>query len=1017
MNTPHRMRSAFVFVFSILCASVRLAAQATPPPVAPAKTDETTPPKSDEVVPVPAAQPKSAPASKPATESDEEIVALSPFTVEADTDEGYQATQTLNGTRFRSELKDIGSSLTVFTEQMMDDLGANSINDLMAFAPNTDVFVGPTADTAGNGNDFINLGTQYVTRGGATTVVSQDFFATNVPNDRFNTESLTFTRGPNAILFGLGNASGAFVSSSKRARTTRTATTVAYQVDDRGSYRGTLDHNQVLKKDFAAIRYAGVYEALNTYRIPTENFQRRHYGTLTLNPFKSTVVRFNYEKGLINVPAVRPWPDFDGVSPWLAAGSPIIPVYSNTTTGKPFGTVNYTNTSLVSTEFSIGGVQIPTQFLTNQGQSARPSFANGFPVNGNNFRSLVNDAIYPTFASAFGNTALRLNDYRTYSAFLEQRITDNFFVELAYNKLANDVIALNGLTGGSNFVFVDPNAQLPNGDPNPNVGKLYVEGGSTRIDNPNETENVRFTASYNLDFHRFRSEWLRYLGRHQAAFFMEESETASWSSNNALRNVSAVDGSISSGITYRYYFEPEKGKIGTSGGKNYLQFPVLYAGTPIPQAKPTGLTPVFYSQQGLNMNASLVKTRALATQSFFWKDRIVVTYGLRKDDSTSWRGNPVNFAALRDANGSSPDGEDINLRQFLPGSRRERGGKTNTRGLVFHAAKWLSFTYNTSNNFQVNDFRLNVYGDLLPDPSGKGSDYGVKLALLDRKLFFEATYYTNSNINAPDNVSSNAAGDFKSPIDRLWQAVATFTGDPKYSTYPYNSIGTTWQDAVSTTSEGWEFSLTARPLSNWRVSLNGSKRGDNTTTERGPFITQYLAEYLPVIESHPEWQALNLPTLNIPVSQAVINLKNTLANFEKIRGSPSAQYASNWTLNLIQNYQFTGALKGFSVGSTMNARGKAIGGFQVDANNILDVTKPYYTSPTVIFGASISYRRKLFDGRINWNIQMNVRNLLDDYTVYPLYIVDSRDGLHTPSKAVFNVREPRTYLITSTFNF
>ena len=211
-------------------------------------------------------------------------VVLSPFTVEAGSEKGYLATQTLSGTRLKTDLKDIGSALTIFTEQLMDDLGANSIYDLMAFAPNTDPFVMSTSDVTGNGNDFINLPTKFVSRGGATTVVGQDFFTNNIPNDRFNSEALTFTRGPNAILFGLGNAAGAFISSTKRAKF-RDARVVEYQVDDRGSYRGTVDLNHVLRKDLLALRYAGLTENLNTFRAPTESFQRRHFVTATLTPF------------------------------------------------------------------------------------------------------------------------------------------------------------------------------------------------------------------------------------------------------------------------------------------------------------------------------------------------------------------------------------------------------------------------------------------------------------------------------------------------------------------------------------------------------------------------------------------------------------------------------------------------------------------------------------------------------------------------------------------------------------
>lgn len=160
------------------------------------------------------------------TSSEEEVFELSPFTVDASSESGYRANQTLNGTRLKSELKDIGSALTIFTEELMDDLGANSIEDLINFAPNTDVYVDDVTDNAGFGNSFINSDVTYVSRGGSTNLVGQDFFQTGLPNDRFNTERLTFTRGPNSVLFGLGNAAGAFVSSTKRANLRRASTTL-----------------------------------------------------------------------------------------------------------------------------------------------------------------------------------------------------------------------------------------------------------------------------------------------------------------------------------------------------------------------------------------------------------------------------------------------------------------------------------------------------------------------------------------------------------------------------------------------------------------------------------------------------------------------------------------------------------------------------------------------------------------------------------------------------------------------
>ncbi len=964
-----------------------------------------------------------APSTPVASAAKDEALVLTPFQVDASLDRGYAASQTLNGTRMKTDLKDIGSALTVFTEQMMDDLGANSIYDLMAFAPNTDPFIMSTSDITGNGNDFINIPTKFVTRGGASTVVSQDFFANNIPNDRFNSEALSFSRGPNAILFGLGNAAGAFVSSTKRAKN-KTASSVEYQMDNRGSFRGTLDHNQVLRKNLLSLRYAGVYETLHNFRIPTQNFQRRHFATLNFTPFKKTTVRVNYEKGLINAPAVRPWPDYDGVTPWIAAGRPLIPTYSNTTTGKPAGTQNFAFTGVVSTALSPAGTQITPQNLNNQGQSALPTFATGFPVNGANFRSLVNDSIYPTFASNFGNTAFRLTDYNIRSAFLEQEITRDLLIEIAYNRVDSHLVALNGFVGQSTQIFADPNAQLPNGSPNPNVGLLYSQAQSTRIDAPNVAENFRVMASYNLDFTRRSQKWLRSFGRHQAAVFMEHSDSQGWSSNNNLYNVTplATTGAAATLLNganllqYRYYFDPANGKIGTAAGKTLLTHPVLYANTPLPTRDPSGVTPAYVAQQGPSASESIVTTRALAAQSFFWDDRIVVTNGLRHDIQTGWTGAPADFAAQRDPNGIAPRLDGIDLRSFKPSSRLSRGGHTASHGIVFHALPWVSLSYNTSNNFQVNAAGKDIYGDLLPNPQGEGKDYGLKFNFFDRRLFVDVTYYTNSSVNASDSISSNPAGNFKQ-IDDVWNAIATFTGDVKYRTYPYSSISTTWADVVSTTSKGWEFAVTANPTPRWRASLNGSLRGNNTTSSRGTIVAKYFAQYLPVIKSQPEWQPL--AANGSIVSTRIADIENTLVNFAAIKNSPSSNFASKWTLNLVQSYDFAreGRLGGFSLGGSMNARGKAINGFAVDSKFVLDPTQPYTSPAYANFGAWITYKRKLFKNRVDWRLQLNVRNVLDQNTIYPLINVDTRDGKHTPNTAVYTLKEPRTYQFTSTFRF
>ena len=55
---------------------------------------------------------------------EEDVFGLSPFTVEGGADAGYRATSTLAGTRIRTDLRDVGSAISVVTAEFLSDMGA-----------------------------------------------------------------------------------------------------------------------------------------------------------------------------------------------------------------------------------------------------------------------------------------------------------------------------------------------------------------------------------------------------------------------------------------------------------------------------------------------------------------------------------------------------------------------------------------------------------------------------------------------------------------------------------------------------------------------------------------------------------------------------------------------------------------------------------------------------------------------------------------------------------------------------
>ncbi|MEO6002090.1 MAG: hypothetical protein ABIZ04_05995, partial [Opitutus sp.] len=82
---------------------------------------------------------QTAPTTARPDDQDEAIV-LSPFVVDATEDSGgYQAKSTLAGTRVRTDLKDIASSISVVTKQFLQDTGAKNSADLLVYTTNTEV--------------------------------------------------------------------------------------------------------------------------------------------------------------------------------------------------------------------------------------------------------------------------------------------------------------------------------------------------------------------------------------------------------------------------------------------------------------------------------------------------------------------------------------------------------------------------------------------------------------------------------------------------------------------------------------------------------------------------------------------------------------------------------------------------------------------------------------------------------------------------------------------------------------
>ena len=282
------------------------------------------------------AQTAAAPASSTATPSKEELIVLSPFSVAADADRGYQALNTLSGTRLNSKLEDLGSSITVVTKQQMSDLGLLDINDVFRYEASTegtDNFTTFVRNRTGGVGDQVQSDPQQANRirglGAAGTSglgVNTAFgnFATNnaIPFDPYNIAAIEVSRGPNSNLFGLGAAAGTVNVVPTQANAERRTYSADVRFDSYGGHRESLNINTPLLPGKLALRVAAVNESKGFVRKPSSERIHREFATILARPFKHTTLRVTAERYRNDNRRPNSITPRDTTAEWKAGGSP-----------------------------------------------------------------------------------------------------------------------------------------------------------------------------------------------------------------------------------------------------------------------------------------------------------------------------------------------------------------------------------------------------------------------------------------------------------------------------------------------------------------------------------------------------------------------------------------------------------------------------------------------------------------------------------------------------------------------
>ena len=234
-------------------------------------------------------------------------------------------------------------------------------------------------------------------------------------------------------------------------------------------------------------------------------------------------------------------------------------------------------------------------------------------------------------------------------------------------------------------------------------------------------------------------------------------------------------------------------------------------------------------------------------------------------------------------------------------------------------------------------------------------------------------------------------------------------------------------------AEGFEIDIVGNLTPNWRLSLNVGQQ-ETVTSNSAPIYDQVIQETLDnLLDLGIYWLAqapnLNLtgtpgdaeqrvPNADITFSQQYIQNAASPVAAARSKDGTVSQEQREWRGNLATNYAFSGDtwLKGFEIGGAVRYQSKAAVGYEqldLDGDGIYlpKLDDPIYGPSETRGDIWLRYRRKLLDNKVDWTIQLNMRNVIGDTDPIPIWA--------NPDRSFARFRNPptRDVFLSNTFKF
>ncbi len=903
--------------------------------------------------------------------NNEPVIRLDTFTVNTSKDTGYVAVDSLAGGRNNTPIALTPSSMSSLTSVFINDLQLTDVRSALRWTLN----VVPVSFNGGHdgGGDVFNSWS-YNIRGAGTgpqggNPPTVNYFPFYGVKDLFNVDRLEVDRGPNSILFGVGNLGGTVSTYTKIPRFDRDFVTLDLSTSNYGGGRAVVDVNQLVS--VRSDRDLGI--RINLLGDRDAGWRNgdvtKKYGAAIATRLKlsdNTAVRLDVEGYTQETPqfAVNladnysKWDHQTNSPTWGAAPVGTAPTASMAEWGGP----QYT------------WIWIPSErTLMNWGAGYRGTgLADGGTallrpdpyVLGNTGQTVPG---LPSREFTVGPKDGTFNwRYYTATLYFDQKLGEHAEFELSAYRYDDKGVAKNFESPGN--AYVDINQQLPNGQPNPGYGKLYSDMFLDRQIQDHSANEFRGQFNYHFDATAFNvpiHEWLsvsaggemHLLTTHQyMATIMNGYDPNNWTHNM---------------IWAREYWDSPNTPINIPSTLNGS--PIVYL--PLP-----------FNWFDHNLTEK-IRYGGIVSQTRLWQDRVNVTLGARRDKYDS------NLLNLR-GTGNVPTIE-------------SDSGTTYSAGFVGYVTQALGITYNYSENFAPigGGVAPSLYGERFGPATGTSNSIGLRLATKDHKYYVSANYYQDK---AHGRISTDNV-DLQGAWNEYFQAGGTATdiGPAGTVTGTPGSLhaNMSYADTEDVKDSGYEIEAVANPTDNLRLQLGWSLPKSVVQSDL-PGSRKYFAAHL------PEWQpvASSNPSDPIAASHAA-NLQRIISNSQLTLANTAVPATSaglvKSTLNFFAVYTFTNEwANGLSIGAGATALGKQ----NISTGGAL--SSPSYTTYSALVAYNTAFNA--MGRRMHVKIQLNVDNLTDNknlvFTGYTAFGTLNQG-------AGYNFVDPRKYTLSANLTF